>query len=48
MNLFRHFKITVILSVIISVIRINETMKSLFRIKELRLMLFYLNKNVWN
>lgn len=48
MNLFRHFKIIVILSVIISVIRINETMKYLFRIKELRLMLFYLNKNVWN
>lgn len=48
MNLLRHFKITAIWPVIISVIRINETMKYLYRINQLRLMQFYLNKNAWD
>lgn len=47
MNLFRHYKIIAIWPVIISVIRINETMKALYKIKESKLMSFYLNKNAW-
>lgn len=48
MNPFRYFKIIAIWPVIISVIRINKTMKSFYRIKESRIMPFYLNKNAWD